>query len=104
MSVQIEGLEELEDQLEEWASTFEGEHDIPIEELFTDGFIATNTEFDTISGFFNQSPWEVTSEADLQKIDEDDLDRYVNKHTGFSSWEAMLSTAAREWLVREFSL
>jgi len=104
MSVQIKGFEELADQLEELSDSTDVDRTIPIEELFTDGFMATNTEFDSMSEFFEQSPWTVESEADFHNIDEDEFDRYVDEHTGFSSWEAMLSAAAREWLTRQLSL
>ena len=99
MSIQIEGFEELADQLDGLS-----DQDIPMEELFTDGFMATNTDFESISEFFEKSRWTVESEEDFQKIDENEFDRYVDKHTGFNSWEAMLSAAAREWLMREINL
>ena len=104
MSVQIEGFEELADQLEELSDSLNVDQDIPMEELFTDGFMATNTEFESISEFFEKSPWTIESEEDFQNIDEDEFDKYVDNHTGFSSWEAMLSAAAREWLTRQISL
>ena len=104
MSVQIEGFEELADQLEELSASLDGEQDIPMEELFTNGFMATNTEFNSISGFFEESPWAIESEEDFQNIDEGEFDQYVDQHTGFNSWEAMLSAAAREWLTRQVSL
>jgi len=104
MSVQIEGFEELAEQMDDLSASLDVDQDIPMEELFTDGFMATNTEFDSISDFFEESPWTIESEEDFQSIDEDELDRYVDKHTGFSSWEAMLSAAAREWLTRQMSL
>ncbi len=104
MSVQIEGFEELADQFDELSTSLDVEQDIPMEELFTDGFMATNTDFDSISEFFEESRWTVESEEDFEKIDEAEFDRYVDKHTGFSSWEAMLSAAAREWLTRQIDL
>lgn len=104
MSVRIEGFEELADQLEELSDSPDVDQDVPMEELFTDGFMATNTEFDSISEFFEESPWTIKSEEDFHNIAEDEFDRYVDKHTGFSSWEAMLSAAAREWLTRQISL
>jgi hypothetical protein len=104
MSVQIEGFEELAEQMDDLSASLDVDQDIPMEELFTDGFMATNTEFDSISDFFEGSPWTIESEEDFQSIDEDEFDRYVDKHTGFSSWEAMLSAAAREWLTRQMSL
>lgn len=103
MSVQIEGFEELADQLEELSDSPDVNQNIPIGELFTEGFMATNTEFDSISEFFEKSPWTIESEDDFHNIDEGEFDRYVDEHTGFSSWEAMLSAAAREWLTRQLS-
>ena len=104
MSVQIEGFEDLADELERESELIDEGQSVSIDELFTDGFMTTNTEFDSISRFFGESPWTIESETDFENIDKDQFDRYVDKHTGFNSWETMLSTAAREWLTRQMPI
>jgi hypothetical protein len=98
MSVEIEGFDELERNLQDL-----GQEDVPIVELFPPDFMATHTEFDSIAEFFESSPWEVESRLDFEAIPEDNLDGYVDRHTGFNSWESMLSAGAREWAFRQLA-
>lgn len=104
MSVQIEGFEEYTDTLAELQEKFDGdpnELEIPMGELFPDTFMRAHTEFESIDSLFDDSPWGIDSEADLRQIPEAEFDEYIDMHTGFSSWEAMLTVAAREWITRQ---
>lgn len=100
MSVEIEGLDNLADFLND----ISGENTVSMDELFTKGFMATNTEFESISEFFDKSPWSVESQEDFEQIPQEKFDAYVDKHTGFNSWEAMMKAAAREWITRQVNL
>ncbi|WP_017344496.1 hypothetical protein [Halorubrum sp. T3] len=107
MSVQIEGFEELADSLDSLQQDLEGvsgKNEIPMEELFSASFMKTHTEFDSIGELFDSSPWEIETENDFKQIPESEFDDYIDTHTGFSSWEAMLTAAAREWLSRQINL
>lgn len=106
MSVEIKGFEELADELDrlrERSESLDGENAVSFTELFPEDFMVTYTEFATIREFFDASPWTVESDTDFERIPEDEFDAYVNEHTGFSDWEAMLSAAAREWIGRELA-
>lgn len=107
MSVEIEGFEEAADQLDqlgENVGSIDGTNSVSFDELFPEDFMRTYTDHNSIATFFAESPWTVETEEDFERISEDEFDRYVNDHTGFNSWEAMLSVAAREWLSRHLSL
>lgn len=107
MSIEIDGFDELADELDQLAESFrsaEGEYNVPIEDVFTEEFMRTHTEVTSIRAFFDESPWDVETQDDLQQIPEDKLDAYVRDHTGFKSWEAMLKTAGREWVTRQLGL
>lgn len=106
MSVEIKGFEELAGKLgrlAENADSIDGENTVSFDELFTPEFMQTYTEYNSIDSFFGQSRWTVETQDDFKHIPEDDFDRYVDDHTGFNSWEAMLSAAAREWTTRQLS-
>ena len=107
ISVKISGFEDLADKLDELqerVETIDGKNAVSITELFPPDFVQTYSEFDSIHEFFEQSPWTVESEADFGAISEDSFDAYVDDHTGFDSWETMLSAAAREWVGRELAV
>lgn len=107
MSVEIHGFEDLVDELDdlqERSGAVDGEQSVSMAELFPADFMQTHTEFESIQAFLETSPWTVESDADFQAIPEDRFDEYVDDHTGFSSWEAMLTAAAREWILRELAV
>lgn len=106
MSVEITGFEEFADELDrlrDQAKAIDGENAVSFTELFPEDFMQTYTTFESIQEFFDVSPWTVESEADFEQIPQDEFDAYVDDHTEFNSWEAMLSAAAREWIGRELA-
>lgn len=98
MSVQIRGFE---DKVGELDRAVDGERAIPLTELFTPDFVQTFSDFESIGQFFEESPWTIETNEDLEAIPRGDLDDYVARHTGFSTWEAMLAAAGREWVMRQ---
>lgn len=106
MSVEIRGFEELAaelNRLQEGVDAVDGETAVSFDELFPADFMETYTEFDSIRTFFEASPWTVETDADFEAIPEAAFDEYVDDHTEFDTWEAMLSAAAREWIGRKLA-
>jgi 4-alpha-glucanotransferase len=93
MSVNIEGVDEPTQQLE----SLDGEHSIPISELFTPRFMQTHSDVETFESSVEESPWTVETEDDFKSIPETEWDDYVESNTVFKDWDSMLSTAFREW-------
>lgn len=107
MSVQIEGLDELQDKLNDLqnrAESLDGENEVPMDELFTPGFMQTHTRFDSLEEFFAESPWTVETQQDFKQIPTRKFDEYVNENTGFNDWDAMLAAAGREWVTRQLTI
>lgn len=104
MGVEIEGFDELQDELErlaEKAMGLEGTNEVSFEELFTPSFMATHTDFATFEEFMEASPWTVESQADFEAVPEQEFDVYVAENTRFQNWEAMLGKAAEQWAARQ---
>lgn len=102
MSVRIQGFEEHVEELERLGDrTPDGERGVALTELFTPDFVGTFSEFESIEQFFEESPWTVETNEDFESIPRCELDDYVDEHTGFSSWDAMLAADGREWLIRQ---
>lgn len=96
----IDDLEELQEN----AQDLDGENEVPLGELFNDGFMQKYTDFDSIKEFFKASPWAVESEDDLEAIPEDEFDEYVSQHTRFPDAEEMQGKAAEEWTADQLGL
>lgn len=102
MSIEIEGIEELEAELQGLADRLEQSGgEIPMDDLFTEDFMESYTEFDSIEAFLDESPWYVESESDFESIPADDFDVFVDEHTDFDSWETMVQAAGREYVLRQ---
>ena len=94
------GLEELQKKMNKLSKT----NDVSFAELFNSKFMRRYTEFSTFEELLEKGGFEVESEEDFEAIPEDDFDLHISKHTSFSSWEEMLSTAGQEWLKDQIDL
>lgn len=98
MDIEIEGLDDLQDQLEQLA---ELEGGVPMGEIFTPEFMVMYTEFDSFDEFIEESPWSVESREDFEAIPEDEFDEYIREHTDFPSWEVMYQTGGERYFERK---
>lgn len=104
MGFEIDGLDELQDQLEDLqknAEQLDGENEVPFDELFPEEFMRKYTDAETIEGFFDESSWNIESEEDFEQIPDQELDQYVDDHSRFRTWEQMQGEAATEWMKRQ---
>lgn len=102
MSIEVQGLDDLSDELERFQRRLEEVGgDIPMEDLFTDGFMLAYTDCDSLEAFFAASPWTVESQADFEAIPAAEFDEYVDAQTDFDSWEAMVRAGVREYILRQ---
>jgi hypothetical protein len=104
MSVRIDGLENFDGGPDDPPSdSTDSERRVSFSELFTDGFMRTHTDFGDIDEFFGESPWAVEDDEDFEQLPVGKFDSYVARHSGFDSWDSMLSAAAREWILQRRS-
>lgn len=104
MSFEIDGLDELQDQLEGMknaAEELDGENEIPFDELFTRSFMEPRTDFETFDELLEESMWEVNSEEDFLAIPDDEFDEYIAEHTIFDDWESMYTKATEKWVAKQ---
>lgn len=103
MSIHVEGFEDLENELDDFRQRLEeAGGEVPISDLFTDSFMRTYTEFETLEELFEESPWEFESQEDFEAIPGEEFDEYIHVHTDFDSWEGMVKAGFREYMFREF--
>jgi len=96
----IDDLEELADRAEE----LDGENEVPLAELFNPGFMRKYTDFESLEEFFEESPWTIESEEDLDEIPDDPFNEYVDEHTVFSDQDEMMNKAGEEWTADQLGL
>jgi hypothetical protein len=67
----------------------------------TGGSGRVHSGFDSFDQFLDESPWTVETHDDFEEIPTARFDEYVAEHTTFDTWEAMLSTAGRQWVIEQ---
>jgi len=105
--LKIEGFNELQNKLDELAKKAEeldGQHQVPVSELLTDGFISRHTSFSSVDEMFKASGFEIESQEDLAAIPDAEWDNYIRSVSSFDSWQNMLGAAGQEWAKRKLGL
>ncbi|MGO2961617.1 MAG: hypothetical protein ACTIDE_03390 [Carnobacterium maltaromaticum] len=101
------GFNDLEKHLNEMSKAAEdlnGENEIPFEELFTDNFISSNTNFPTMEAFTKASGLDFSNQEAFEAIDENILDTFVSSNSIFDSWADMLGKASDSWIAKKLGL
>lgn len=96
----INDLEELANLIEE----FEGDHEVHLVELFSPNFMQKYTAFESLEELFEESPWTVESEEDLDNIPDEPFDDYIDEHTVFKDQDEMMNIAIDEWTAKQLGL
>lgn len=107
MSIEIEGLDELQDQLsqmQENAQELDGENEDPFSELFDSSFMSEHTAFSDFDALLEAGGFEVETQEDFEAIPEKKLDPHIQETTVFESWEEMRNTAVQNWVAGQMGL
>lgn len=103
----MDGIDELIKKLDDMGKgvkELEGTNDVSFGELFTNAFMKKHTKHNSIESFFDNSPFKISSDKELEEIDEAELDKYVDNNSKFNSWKDMLGKAVDEYLFRKMGL
>lgn len=104
MGVKTKGFDDFHKRLKQMgnkAKELEKGTTVSFTDLFNDRFMQIHTKFNNIDEFFDKSPFEIQTEEDFDKINENELDEYVRNHSRFSGWEDMKGKAGQEWVAKQ---
>lgn len=100
-----EGFDELEKELKRLernvskpAEEFNG--DVGLEKLLDADFIKKHTKFDNADSWLTAGGFTFETQEEYDNLDENELDSYVRNSSDFSSWQAMLESAAEIAITR----
>ena len=82
---------------EKHADGYYDEKEVELGDLFDPEFMKRHTEFDEVTAFLDAAPVDVKEAADLEGVDYDDFDPFVDRHTEFYSFVEMFAAAVRHW-------
>jgi hypothetical protein len=95
IDVDLSGLERLQRNLEK----VDGEHELTIQELMTDGFIRDNTKFETLQAFLDASGIKGQEDIGTKALDD-----FIATNTDFADWQEMFKAAGTDWMMRQLEL
>ncbi|WP_142976474.1 hypothetical protein [Enterococcus faecium] len=98
------GFDDLSKKLNKMAKAaqeMDGEHSVPMSELFTNDFVSANTKFSSIEEFFEVSGFDCSSEESFAAIPDDQMDAFVSDNTNFDTWSDFMSAAAKKYTAKK---
>lgn len=63
-------------------------------EFFDPEFMARYSRFSSFEEFSEESPWTITEWQDIDSIDMEELDGFIDRTTEFDSWDQLRNRAA----------
>lgn len=101
MSNGFENLSKKLDQMAKAAKEMDGEHSVPMSELFTNNFVSANTKFNSIEEFFEASGFDYSSEEAFAAIPDDQMDAFVSANSNFDTWADFMGEAAKKYTAKK---
>jgi hypothetical protein len=86
------------------AAELNGEHSVPISDLFPDAFMIEYTDFRTTQEMLDASGFPANTSEEFSAIPDDLWDAFVVSRTRFPSWQAMLEAGTAGWVSRRLGL
>lgn len=74
---------------------------ITFETLFTPAFMRSYTNAESFKELLVAGGFSVENQEDLEAIPEEELDRYIQDVTTFSSWSEMQAVAGNEYVIKK---
>lgn len=83
------------------AKEMDGEHSIPMSELFTKDFVSSNTKFNSIDEFFEASGFDCSSQEAFAAIPDDQMDAFVSANTNYETWSDFMGSAVKKYTAKK---
>ena len=100
----IEGLDEFSRELkdlERRVRDLDGQHSVPLDELFPPEFMRQNTDFGSINEMFEASGFKAETEEDLSNVPDDEWNGFVAQRTRFANWDDMIGAGGKAWAAKK---
>lgn len=103
----MKGLNQLQRRLkdlERKARDLDGQHQIPLSDLFPPSFLRIHTRFsslDDLEAKARDRGFSLGSQEDWDNLPADQWDGFIAEHTHFTTWKDMLGKGAAEWTSRQ---
>ncbi|MEX5367430.1 hypothetical protein WCE00_10735 [Acinetobacter haemolyticus] len=73
-------------KLSENAKKLAGQKEVSFGEIFNEGFIRANTNFENIDDLFMKAGFKVETKEDFENIPQEEIDSFVRENTKFDSF------------------
>lgn len=107
MDIRIDGLDDLQRRLEALARRVEdldGEHEVPLSELFPPKFMRRHTDFESVEALLDASDFDIESQEAFAAIPDADWDAFIARVTRFRDWTDMQEQGIAVWAESRLGL
>jgi len=80
------------------AAELSKDNNIDIESLLNDELIQKFTNFESVQAFLEKCPMDLKNISNLQDLDNNKMDSFVNDNTNFSNWKELLGKVTETFL------
>lgn len=104
MKFEFSGFDEVEKALKEVQKEIDevaGGKFVKFKELLTDEFMSKHTSHNSMEQFFDRSPFEVKTQEDFNRIEENELNAFTKETTNYDSFHEMLQHAGTLYMKKE---
>lgn len=97
MSDNFKGLRKLTEN----AKKLQGQSQVSLGTLFNEGFIQSNTDFESIDDLFEKAGFNVETPEDFEAIPQERIDQFIREHTKYESFNDLQTKAAAEYFKKQ---
>lgn len=107
---EMKGLDQLQRRLkdlERRARELDGQHQIPLADLFPPPFLRAHSRFSSLEDLeakAHEQGFSLGSQEDWNNLPAEQWDAFIAEHTRFTTWKDMLGKGAAEWTSRQLGL
>lgn len=101
MSNGFDNLSKRFDKMAKAAKEMDGEHSIPMSDLFTEAFVSQHSNFKSIDEFFEASGLDCSSQEAFAAIPDNQIDAFVSENTDYDTWSDFLGSAAKMYTAKK---
>lgn len=98
---------EVNEQLEVLAkeiAELNASYDFAFEDIFPKSFMLNYTNASSIENFLLNSPYDISTQEEVNQLPIDALDAYVYDNTPFPSWKTMYTKASKIYIAERLGL
>jgi hypothetical protein len=102
--IKITGLDEFSKKIDSMKKKVEevgNTKSVPLGELLSPEFLASNTTFTSVKQLFESAGFSVETQEELDAVPQETIDAHVRAHSNYEDWASLLQAGGKAWAIRK---